>query len=322
VLNLLLGRGGLWLLAAVSDLITLLLFTAIALVDFLSNYGICASVLICGGFFSASHSFTILYKGLSFGRRRARAAHRWKAGELWWESTSTEITEISRTASTEEASWQAAEASAKSTTEAATAEEVISTSEEIIGVLLLLLSWSSSLTILLIHLWHLSEIAEPSMHESSMHKIIVLIEERWERISSSKELSENLVSMAECKARSTSESLETSELWASSAATLRDVLSISVIVSSLLLIREYFISLPDPLKYFLSLLFHGFILMFIRVPLDRQLTISLLDLVIVAGARQTKDLVVVVTVELFVDRLFIHSVKYLFYNYKYSFLPL
>ena len=49
------------------------------------------------------------------------------------------------------------------------------------------------------------------------------------------------------------------------------------------------------------------------VPLDSQLTIGLLDLVIIAGARESKDLVVIVTVELFVDCLFIHSVNLKYY---------
>jgi hypothetical protein len=55
---------------------------------------------------------------------------------------------------------------------------------------------------LLIHLGHLAKIAE-----SCMHKIIVFIKERLEWISSSKELSENLVSMTKREVGSTPEPL-------------------------------------------------------------------------------------------------------------------
>jgi hypothetical protein len=96
-----------------------------------------------------------------------------------------------------------------------------------------------------------------------MHKIIVFIKKRLEWISSSKELSEYLVSVTECEVGSTPEPLEPSELRAASAPTLRHILSKSVIVSSLVLIREDFISLADLLKYFFRLLFHSLILMFI-----------------------------------------------------------
>ena len=49
------------------------------------------------------------------------------------------------------------------------------------------------------------------------------------------------------------------------------------------------------------------------VPLDSQLTIGLLNLVIIAGARESKDLVVIVTVELLIHCLFIHSVNLKYY---------
>ena len=49
------------------------------------------------------------------------------------------------------------------------------------------------------------------------------------------------------------------------------------------------------------------------VPLDSQLTIGLLDLIIIAGAREPKDFVVIVTVELLIHCLFIHSVILKYY---------
>jgi hypothetical protein len=49
------------------------------------------------------------------------------------------------------------------------------------------------------------------------------------------------------------------------------------------------------------------------VPLDSQLTIGFLNLIIIAGARESKDFVVIVTVELLIHCLFIHSVNLKYY---------
>lgn len=69
MLDLLLGRGlcGLRGLVTICDLISLFLLATVALVDFLSDNGICTTALVSSGFFSASHAFTILYKSLSLG---------------------------------------------------------------------------------------------------------------------------------------------------------------------------------------------------------------------------------------------------------------
>lgn len=95
-----------------------------------------------------------------------------------------------------------------------------------------------------------------------MHEIIVFIEERLERISSSEKLSEYLIGMAESEVGS-AESLEASELRSSSASSLWHILAISVIMRPLVFVREHLICLADLLENLFCLYLHRLILMFI-----------------------------------------------------------
>ena len=308
--DLLLG-GRLSLLAAIGDLIGLLLLATVALINLLSDHCVLAATLIHCGFLSASDTLAILDVGLGLCRAGARAAHRRKTGELLLKaasvskivkSTKHALAHAAHATNASEASHasEASETAAKATA----SKEVISTSEELIRHVILILL-GAPFAALFIHFRLLME-----AESATSHKVIIIIEERMERISSTKELSEYLIGVVESKV-GPSESLEpTSELRAARATSIEHVLAPLVIYSAFVFVREALVRLTNLLEYLLGLHLHGLILMFILsaqlikwkqqtygVPLDCQLAIGLLDIILSAVSLEAEHLIVIVTVE-------------------------
>ena len=113
-------------------------------------------------------------------------------------------------------------AHAAKTAKTSAKEVIMTTSEELVSHMLLLMFFRPSFAALFIHPWLLEA-------ESTAHKVIVFIKERGEGISSTEELAEYLIGMTEGKVAS-AESLEPSfELRASCTTAVNHVLAAMVV---------------------------------------------------------------------------------------------
>jgi len=134
----------------------------------------------------------------------------------------------------------------------------------------------------------------PHLVESTSEKVIVVIEEALEGVPASEELAEDLV----CGAHVEVELLMVSSAAASlrtTASSFKELSSVLIVVASLLLIAEDAVRLTYSLKNFFCFLLIVRIL--IRVVLERELAIGLLDALVVCVSVNAENLVEVLAVE-------------------------